>query len=84
MSEKKHKDIGSLICCTIGAGVWWFLGSQPSRFAVTLAAISLGFLFLSYCLLAILLPQAEPEPVRDSFVPLPQNDVERPKVLSHW
>ena len=82
-SEAKQRDLGSKVCCIIGAGVWWFLCSQPSSFALALAAFVVFYLFLGYFLLAVLLPGPEIEGSKEAFVPLPQSDVNRPKALTY-
>ena len=81
--EQKQRNFGTPTSCLIGAAIWWFLSGQPSTGALTLAAILLGFLFMGYCLLAIMLPGPEQEERKESFTPLPQSDAERPKALTH-
>ena len=81
--KPKQKDFGTISFCAAGAGVWWFLCSEPSTVTLMLAAIALLYLFLAYCLLAVLLPESAGEGKKEGFVPLPQSDVERPKALSY-
>jgi len=81
--EQKPRNFGIPVSCLIGAAIWWFLSGQPSTVALTLAAFLLGFLFMGYCLLAILLPGPDQEPRKETFTPLPQSDANRPKALTH-
>jgi hypothetical protein len=79
---QKQRDFGSMASCLAGAGVWWFLCSEPSPVALTVAAILLAYLFLGFCLLAVLLPGPDTQRRQEAFVPLPQNDFDRPKSLT--
>lgn len=79
--EDKKKDVGTMLAGCIGAGVWWFLSSEPSTFALILAAVFLTYLFLGYCVLAVWLPDPNDAPKSEAFVPL-QTDYNRPKALT--
>jgi hypothetical protein len=81
-SEQKEKDFGVLVSCIIAAAVWWFLASGPSHFALILSCFCLGYLFLGFCVLAVLLPGPDEPERKESFVPLPQYQTERPKALT--
>ena len=81
-NEQKEKDFGVLVSGIIAAGVWWFLSSGPSRLALILSGFFLGYLFLGYCVLAVLLPGPDEPERKESFVPLPQSEMERPKALT--
>jgi hypothetical protein len=81
-NEQKEKDFGVLVSCMVGAGIWWFLASGPSHFALLLSAFLLGYLFLGFCLLAVLLPGPDDQEKKESFVPIPQSQMERPKALT--
>ena len=81
-SEQKQKDFGAMIACVIGSGVWWFLSQQPSPLALLLAGVLLGYLFIGYCLLAILLPGPDAPKRAMAFVPIPQSEMVRPKALT--
>lgn len=75
---------GLLATTLVGAGVWWFLAGGPSRTELLIAALLLMYLFLCYCLLAILLPGPDSEqrsPASDAFVPL-KTEYDRPKALT--
>jgi len=82
-AEQKPRDFTTPVTCLIGAFTWWFLSDQPSPVTLLLAGFFLGYLFLGYCLLAVLLPGPDQEPKRESFTPLPQSDANRPKALTH-
>ena len=81
-SEQKQQGFGVKAACIVGAGVWWFLTSQPSSIAMLLATFFLLYLFLGFCVLAIMLPGPESETSKEAFVPLPQSEVNRPKALT--
>jgi len=81
--EEKPRNFVTPVSCLIAAATWWFLSSKPSTIALMLAAFLLGFLFMGYCLLAILLPGPEQEQRKETFTPLPQSDADRPKALTH-
>jgi hypothetical protein len=78
----KEYAYGVKISVIIGGCVWWFLASDPSTMALVLAAFLLGYLFLGYCVLAILLPGPVAETTKEAFVPIPQSEVHRPKALT--
>jgi hypothetical protein len=78
----KEYNYGVKLSMLIGAGVWWFLSSDPSTIALALAGFFLGYLFLGYCVLAILLPTPDAEARTEAFVPIPQSEVNRPKALT--
>ena len=82
-SEPKQREFGTGLSCIIGGAVWWFLCSQPSTLALMLAAFALFYLFLGYCLLAVLLPGPEAVGRNEAFVPLPQADIDRRKSLTY-
>jgi heme/copper-type cytochrome/quinol oxidase subunit 3 len=81
-STQQEKEFGMKLCGIVGAAVWWFLSSEPSTFALMLAAFALFNLFLGYILLAVLLPGPDAEESKEAFVPLPQSEVNRPKALT--
>ena len=81
-SEPKERSFGGAISCIVGAGVWWFLSSQPSVIALLLATILLVYLFLGFCLIAVLLPGPDTPTRKEAFVPVPQSEMERPKALT--
>jgi len=80
--EQKEKDFGVKVSCIIAAGIWWFLASGPSHLALVLSGFFLGYLFLGYCVLAVVLPGPDEPERKESFVPLPQTETERPKALT--
>jgi len=81
-NEQKEKDFGVLVSCIIAAGIWWFLASGPSHLALILSGFFLGYLFLGYCVLAVLLPGPDEPERKESFVPIPQSEMVRPKALT--
>jgi hypothetical protein len=81
-SAPKEKDYGVLVSCVIAAGIWWFLASSPSPFALMLSAFLLGHLFLGFCVLSVFLPGPNDPERKETFVPLPQTEMERPKALT--
>lgn len=78
----KERELGTMITCVIGAGLWWFLSSQPSSTSLMLAAFVLVYLLLGYCLLAVLLPGPGTRPRNEVLVPIPQSEVDRPKAIT--
>jgi len=81
-NEQKEKDFGVPVSCIIGGGVWWFLASGPSHFALIVSGFFLGYLFLGYCVLAVLLPGPDEPERKESFVPIPQSEMGRQKALT--
>jgi len=71
-----------MVTCVIGAGLWWFLSSQPTSTALIIAAFVLVHLLLGYCLLAVLLPGPDSRPKNEVLVPIPQSVVNRPKAIA--
>lgn len=80
MNSKKI-DCGILISFFVGAAEWWFLSLSPSSLAVLIASLLLFFLFLGFCILAVVIPAPEKRKGQ-VFVPLRPINVDRPKELT--
>jgi hypothetical protein len=82
--EEKERDFGTMITFIIGAGVWWFVTSQPSTVAMILVGFLVAYSFLAYCIMAIMLPGPDHHERKITpFVPIPQTEVEKQKALPH-
>ena len=79
----EEKSYGSLVSVVIGAAVWWFFSCERSTVAMVLAGLFLAYIFLGYCLLAVLLPGPDAETPKAAFVPLPQSETNQAKALPH-
>ena len=81
MASGKKADWGTIMFCVAGATEWWFLSSAPSDTAIIIASLLLFFVFLAYCLLAVLLPSQLTPHRTESFVPLQPSGTHGPKAL---
>ena len=81
MTSSKKADWGTIIFCVVGAAEWLFLSTAPSDTAIMIASLLLFFVFLAYCLLAVLLPGQSTPQRGESFVPLQPSDTYGPKAL---
>jgi hypothetical protein len=80
--EQKEKEFGTMITFIIGAGVWWFVTSQPSTVAMILAGFLVAYTFLAYCIMAVTMPGPDQHDLKiAAFVPIPQAEVDKQKAL---
>ena len=79
---RKKADFGTISFCVIGAAEWWFMSLAPSTTSFIIAAILLAYLFLAFCVAAVLLPEPGAQQRSESFVPLSQSETYKPRALT--